>query len=103
MQNAECRKMNVERASRRSLSPFLILHSAFCILLTSCITITPRSAQPTATAVTIADMPMQTWGIESCGAGSLSTVLQHYGDRMTMAEWDAALPKTRGGVMTVDL
>ena len=48
-------------------------------------------------------MPAQTWGIESCGAGSLSTVLQHYGDPTTMKEWDATLPKTRGGVMTVDM
>lgn len=46
---------------------------------------------------------MHTWGIESCGAGSLSTVLQHYGDPTTMQQWDATLPKTRGGVMTVDL
>ena len=48
-------------------------------------------------------MPSHTWGIESCGAGSLSTVLQHYGDPTTMQQWDAALPKTRGGVMTVDM
>ena len=48
-------------------------------------------------------MPAQTWGIESCGAGALSTVLRHYGDRKTMQEWDATLPKTRGGVMTVDM
>jgi hypothetical protein len=48
-------------------------------------------------------MPMQKWGIESCGPGSLSTVLQHYGDPLTMADWDARLPKTRGGVMSIDL
>jgi tetratricopeptide (TPR) repeat protein len=48
-------------------------------------------------------MPMQKWGIESCGAGSLSTVLQHYGDPTTMAQWDATLPKTRGGVLTIDM
>ncbi len=48
-------------------------------------------------------MPTQKWGIESCGAGSLSTVLQHYGDKTSMADWDAQLPKTHGGVMTIDL
>jgi tetratricopeptide (TPR) repeat protein len=48
-------------------------------------------------------MPMQKWGIESCGAGSLSTVLQHYGDKTSLNEWDASLPKMRGGVMTVDM
>lgn len=63
----------------------------------------PRSAKPSNSAVVIPNMPAQTWGIESCGAGSLSTVLQHYGDPTTMQQWDAALPKTRGGVMTVDM
>lgn len=63
----------------------------------------PRSASPSKSAVVIPDMPTQTWGIESCGAGSLSTVLQHYGDPTTMKQWDDTLPKTRGGVMTVDL
>jgi tetratricopeptide (TPR) repeat protein len=48
-------------------------------------------------------MPMLKWGIVSCGAGSLATVLQHYGDPTTMPQWDSTLPKTRGGVMTVDL
>jgi predicted negative regulator of RcsB-dependent stress response len=77
---------------------------AFALLsLSSCITITPRSAKTSAEASAIANMPMQKWGIESCGAGSLSTVLQHYGDPTTMQSWDATLPKTRGGVMTVDL
>jgi predicted double-glycine peptidase len=46
---------------------------------------------------------MLKWGIESCGAGSLSTVLQHYGDATSMESWDASLPKTHGGVMTIDL
>jgi len=73
------------------------------VLLTSCITITPRSAKTSGEATAIANMPMQKWGIESCGAGSLSTVLQHYGDPTTMQSWDAALPKTRGGVLTIDL
>ncbi|MGZ8869153.1 MAG: tetratricopeptide repeat protein, partial [Thermoanaerobaculia bacterium] len=35
--------------------------------------------------------------------GSLSSVLQHHGDPVTMQEWDAKLPKTRGGVMSIDL
>jgi hypothetical protein len=72
-------------------------------LLASCITLTPRSRTAGAAAAVIPDMPMQKWGIESCGAGSLSTVLRHYGDETTMQQWDATLPKTRGGVMTVDL
>ena len=79
------------------------LFASALLSLTSCITITPRSAKTSAEAVAIPNMPMQKWGIESCGAGSLSTVLQHYGDPTTMASWDATLPKTRGGVMTIDL
>ena len=86
---------------QRNLAISLLL-SALC-LLTSCITITPRSKAVSTSAITIPDMPMQKWGIESCGAGSLSTVLQHYGDTTTMQQWDASLPKTRGGVMTIDL
>jgi hypothetical protein len=46
---------------------------------------------------------MQVWNIKSCGAGSLSSVLQHYGDPTTMQEWDGRLQKTRGGVMSIDL
>jgi tetratricopeptide (TPR) repeat protein len=71
--------------------------------LASCVTWTPRSAHTSPAATVIPNMAMQKWGIESCGAGSLSTVLQHYGDATTMQQWDAALPKTRGGVMTVDM
>lgn len=84
----------------RSASLFTLL---FAILLTSCITITPRTQRTSPTATVIPNMPTQHWGIESCGAGSLSTVLQHYGDTTTMNAWDATLPKTRGGVLTIDM
>lgn len=76
---------------------------AFALLASSCITMTPRSQRATSAATVIPNVPMQKWGVESCGAGSLSTVLQHYGDPTSMADWDATLPKTRGGVMTVDM
>ncbi len=64
---------------------------------------TPRSKAPSPTASVIPNVPMLKWGIESCGAGSLATVLQHYGDPTTMEQWDASLPKIRGGVMTIDM
>ena len=73
------------------------------ILLASCVTLAPRSKAPSSSAGVIPNMPMLKWGVESCGAGSLATVLEHYGDSTTMEQWDATLPKTRGGVMTVDL
>lgn len=64
---------------------------------------TPRSKQASPSATVVPQMPMLKWGIESCGAGSLATVLQHYGDPTSMQQWDTTLPKTRGGVMTVDM
>src|SRR5919201_654170 len=89
------------RAMRHS--QFFILHSAFCILLSSCVYWTPMTKQPTTSAKVIPNVPLQKWDIESCGAGSLSTVLQHYGDTTTMEQWDRTLPKTRGGVLSIDL
>ena len=85
----------------RLISAFLL--SAVCCLLSSCVTITPRSQHAGPTATVVPDMPLQKWGIESCGAGSLSTILQHYGDPTSMQAWDATLPKMRGGVLTVDM
>ncbi|HKS22100.1 MAG TPA: tetratricopeptide repeat protein [Thermoanaerobaculia bacterium] len=64
---------------------------------------TPRTQPAGPTAQVIPNVPMQKWGIESCGAGSLSTVLQHYGDTTSMQEWDATLPKMRGGVLSIDM
>ncbi|HEX7677475.1 MAG TPA: hypothetical protein VF713_05080, partial [Thermoanaerobaculia bacterium] len=110
--------MNVECGSAashaRTTSPsiqhstFNIQHSTLLFLsllltLTSCITITPKTQHASPTATVIPNVPAQHWGIESCGAGSLSTVLQHYGDATTMQSWDATLPKTRGGVLTIDM
>ncbi|MEO6258739.1 MAG: tetratricopeptide repeat protein [Thermoanaerobaculia bacterium] len=76
---------------------------AFAAVLTSCITITPRTQHPSSSATVIPNVPLQHWGIESCGAGSLSSVLQHYGEPTTMAQWDATLTHSRGGVLTIDL
>jgi Tetratricopeptide repeat/Peptidase C39 family len=73
------------------------------LLLSSCIAITPRSATTSPSSTVVPDMPIERWGIESCGAGSLSAVLRHYGDPATMAALDASLPKTRGGVLTIDM
>src|SRR5215213_2858557 len=73
------------------------------LITTSCVYWTPISRTPTGAATVIQNVPLQKWDIKSCGAGSLSSVLQHYGDPTTMKEWDARLPKTRGGVMSIDL
>ncbi len=73
------------------------------LFLCSCVYWTPMSRRASTAATVIPNVPMQKWGIESCGAGSLSSVLQHYGDPMTMAQWQESLPKTRGGVMSIDM
>jgi len=115
MLNVECSVLNVECGSASRLArtrfPFIqhptfnIQHSTFLLflLLTACITVTPKTQHASPAATIIPNVPAQHWGIESCGAGSLSTVLQHYGDATTMQTWDASLPKTRGGVLTIDM
>ena len=80
-----------------------ILALAGVTLLAGCVTWTPRSRKTSSAAVTVPNMPMEKWGVESCGAGSLSTILRHYGDPTSMKEWDATLPKIRGGVLTIDM
>jgi predicted double-glycine peptidase len=69
----------------------------------SCVYWTPMSRSVTRDANVIPNVPMQKWDIKSCGAGSLTAVLQHHGDTTTMEQWEAKLPKTRGGVMSIDM
>lgn len=90
------------RASSVLARLFFPLLPALC-LLSACVSVTPRSQRPSPTAQVIPDMPLLKWGVVSCGAGSLSTVLQHYGDTTTFQTWDATLPKMRGGVLTIDM
>ena len=91
----------IRRANGRALrSPVLFLAFFF----SACATMfTPRTQHASSTATTIPNMPMLKWGIESCGAGSLATVMQHYGDKTSMNDLDASLLKIRGGVMTPDM
>jgi len=91
----------VRRANGRALSSPVLF---FAFLFSACATMfTPHTQQASSTATTIPNMPMLKWGIESCGAGSLATVLQHYGDSTSMKDWDGSLPKTHGGVLTIDM
>jgi TolA-binding protein len=91
-------------AFRNGRAPRSPVFLAALLLLAGCTTMfTPRTQRASSSAVVIPNMPMLKWGIESCGAGSLATVLQHYGNATTMQQWDTTLPKTHGGVMTIDL
>lgn len=82
---------------------YALLPSAFCLLLCGCVTFNPHSQKTSDAAQVIPNVPLQKWGVESCGAGSLSTVLQHYGDTTSLADFDAALPKIHGGVLSIDM
>ncbi len=98
------RKLTSGPGASRRYPLFRALDTVLCVsLLTSCATLTPRSQSTSPAAQVIPNVPTLTWGIVSCGAGALSTVLQHYGDATSLDAWDAALPKTRGGVMTIDM
>lgn len=88
-------------SSRTALRPAIVL--ALFPLLTSCVYWTPRSLTPASSAAVLSGVPLQKWDILSCGAGALSSVLQHHGDPTTMDDWDTQLPKTRGGVLSIDL
>jgi TolA-binding protein len=103
MLNVDCKKPRRRRSIQHST--FNIQHSTLLLLvvLTGCITVTPKTQHASPTATVIPNVPEQHWGIESCGAGSLSTVLQHYGNTASMQSWDATLPKTHGGVLTIDM
>jgi len=108
MLNVECSSATDRRRANRSFIQHLtfnIQHSTLLLLvvLTGCITVTPKTQPASPTATVIPNVPEQHWGIESCGAGSLSTVLQHYGNTTSMQSWDATLPKTHGGVLTIDM
>jgi len=82
---------------------FWFLVSGFWFLPFGCMTFNPYSQTTSAEATVIPNVPVQKWGVETCGAGSLSTVMQHYGDTTTLRDLDATLPKMRGGVLTVDM
>jgi TolA-binding protein/predicted double-glycine peptidase len=83
-----------------SMKNFILL---FALTSVSCVYWTPRSYAPSSTATMLQNVPMQKWDIKSCGAGSLAAVLQSHGEPTTMDQWQEALPKTRGGVMSIDL
>lgn len=82
------------------MKPLILL---LVLTTVSCVYWTPASQRPSTTAVILPNVPVQQWDIKSCGAGALSSVLQHHGDTTSMQEWDETLPKTRGGVLSIDL
>lgn len=76
----------------------------FVFSLTGCATRAPRSRHVGDTAWALEGVPLEEFGAESCGAGSLSAVLAYHGDPISADELDAQLPRSPGGgVLSIDL
>ncbi|HXI12663.1 MAG TPA: tetratricopeptide repeat protein [Thermoanaerobaculia bacterium] len=82
----------------------LPLSLAILLLGVGCFTTKPRSLPVSSSAKVIPNVPVRTWGDNSCGAAALSTVLNRWGDPVTEDELMSKLQKGKfGGVVTVDL
>jgi len=69
-----------------------------------CVAYAPKIPAPGRGAHVLTGVPVQSFGLKSCGAGSLSAVLSYYGPPVSLEELDKVLPKGRHeGVVTLDL
>ena len=85
---------------RRITLLLLLLTAVGCVRISTA----PRSQAAGPEARVVAGVPVLTFGLERCGAGSLSAVLAAYGEDVAIEELDAALPKAaNGGVTSIDL
>ena len=63
-----------------------------------------KSPKPSPQARVLDGVPVRSFGIQSCGPGSLAAVLAYYGEAVTREDLETALAKGRnGGVLTLDL
>jgi peptidase C39-like protein/tetratricopeptide repeat protein len=63
-----------------------------------------KSPKPGPQAHVLDGVPVRSFGIQSCGPGSLSAVLSYYGEAVTREDLETALAKGRnGGVVSLDL
>lgn len=69
-----------------------------------CAAFSLRIPQPGPQAHVLSGVPVQSFGLKSCGPGSLSAVLTYHGSPVTLEELDRVLPKGRNeGVVTLDM
>lgn len=88
----------------RARVPAAVLAAGLALCLAGCLTLPPRSRAPSAGAQVLDGVPVHEFGVDRCGAGSLSAVLEYLGDPVSMAELDAVLPKaTNNGVLSLDM
>jgi Tfp pilus assembly protein PilF len=68
------------------------------------VTLPPRSRQPSPDAQVLHQVPVRAFEADRCGPGSLSLVLNSYGDKVSEVQLEADLPKAPGGgVLSIDL
>jgi Flp pilus assembly protein TadD len=83
-----------------------LLPAALAAALVSggCAAFTFKTPDPGPQARVLTGVPVRSFGLKSCGAGSLSAVLSYHGQPVTLEELDAVLPKGRNeGVVTLDM
>lgn len=74
------------------------------LVLAACASLKPTGRTPGPEAIVLEEVPVREFGVERCGAGSLSAVLGFYGDEISVAALDETLPKAyNGGVLSLDL
>jgi len=84
--------------------PAAVIAAGLALSLSGCLTLPPRSRAPSSTARVLDGVPVREFGVDRCGAGSLSSVLEYLGDPVSMAELDSVLPKADNhGVLSLDL
>ena len=73
-------------------------------LCTSCVSLKPPPQAPGSEALALEGVPLTEFGVETCGAASLSAVLAYWNFDISIEELDQVLPKANnGGVVSLDL
>ena len=83
--------------------PLAVAFPLLAMAVSGCVAHAPRSHDPAPGARVVLNGPPLTFADDRCGPGSLAAVLRGLGDSVTERELDAALPKVRGGVLSLDL